>query len=368
ATVDGTASSAYVYDKLGRQTTIPAADTPNGTSAGNITLGYYDTDAGRLLTQNGVTTTLTLDPGGRRSREVTTGDAAGTVLARHYTDTSDNPGWAVSTTETATTTSWYGASVAGDLGIEVVRTQNTSDGSDTTNANLTLADPLGSIATTLAIPAAGTQPQISAVGTFDEYGNTIIASTSSGAISYAWLGAKERATNPATGLLLMGVRIYNGITGSFTSVDPVLGGNTTAYTYPQDPINKNDLSGRFMSRANFKRHLYETGMCLSLGKSGCALVITITFNTIKASKKYKGKKQNAIRHIIWSSMFTAAFGPRVAKRLTDSHELFQTSRDSRVDQKNNRAGRTLMPYSTRYSLTRWSMRLTGTGRYIAARA
>jgi RHS repeat-associated protein len=48
----------------------------------------------------------------------------------------------------------------------------------------------------------------------------------------------------ATGLMLMGVRLYNPNTGLFTSVDPVPGGNTTAYTYPQDPINKFDLDGK----------------------------------------------------------------------------------------------------------------------------
>jgi hypothetical protein len=42
----------------------------------------------------------------------------------------------------------------------------------------------------------------------------------------------------------MGARLYNKVTGLFTSVDPVTGGNTTAYTYPQDPINKLDLDGQ----------------------------------------------------------------------------------------------------------------------------
>lgn len=41
----------------------------------------------------------------------------------------------------------------------------------------------------------------------------------------------------------MGAHLYNSVTGSFTSIDPVAGGNTTAYTYPQDPINKEDLDG-----------------------------------------------------------------------------------------------------------------------------
>lgn len=43
----------------------------------------------------------------------------------------------------------------------------------------------------------------------------------------------------------MGVRLYNSVTGHFTSVDPVIGGNTTRYTYPQDPINQLDLTGKY---------------------------------------------------------------------------------------------------------------------------
>jgi RHS repeat-associated protein len=40
------------------------------------------------------------------------------------------------------------------------------------------------------------------------------------------------------GLTLMGVRLYNPVTGLFTSLDPVEGGNANAHTYPADPINK----------------------------------------------------------------------------------------------------------------------------------
>jgi type IV pilus biogenesis protein CpaD/CtpE len=41
----------------------------------------------------------------------------------------------------------------------------------------------------------------------------------------------------------MGARLYNPTTGHFTSRDPVTGGNTTSYTYPQDPINLRDVDG-----------------------------------------------------------------------------------------------------------------------------
>lgn len=60
-------------------------------------------------------------------------------------------------------------------------------------------------------------------------------------MAYGWLGAHQRATTP-TGLLL-GARLYNPATAQFTSIDPVYGGNTTNYAYPQDPINQVDLDG-----------------------------------------------------------------------------------------------------------------------------
>ena len=41
----------------------------------------------------------------------------------------------------------------------------------------------------------------------------------------------------------MGARLYNSVTGLFTSRDPVTGGNSTAYAYPQDPIGMNDITG-----------------------------------------------------------------------------------------------------------------------------
>ena len=42
----------------------------------------------------------------------------------------------------------------------------------------------------------------------------------------------------------MGARLYNTATGLFTSIDPVYGGNDTPYTYPNDPNNKQDTTGR----------------------------------------------------------------------------------------------------------------------------
>lgn len=234
-------TGGYVYDAFGRQTTVPATDTPQGTAAGAITLGYYDTDAVASITQNGTTTGFTLDQAGRRSVETTgpTGAAVTSTTTRHYTDETDNPGWVTVATSADTTTTRYGSSLGGDLGVTLA-----TPSAGAVTGELTLADPHGDIVTTVDIPANGPSVGITGWSDSDEYGNALgTATTSTDGVNYGWLGTKERATQ-ATGLMLMGVRVYTPTTGAFTSIDPVFGGNTTSYAYPQDPINGFDLDGR----------------------------------------------------------------------------------------------------------------------------
>ncbi len=71
ATTGANGQGAYVYDAFGRQTTIPAADTPYGSA--NLSLGYYDTDAPKSVAGPGVTTSFTLDVQGRRLTQTSAG-------------------------------------------------------------------------------------------------------------------------------------------------------------------------------------------------------------------------------------------------------------------------------------------------------
>ncbi|MBK7610670.1 MAG: hypothetical protein IPJ15_04965 [Actinomycetales bacterium] len=69
--------------------------------------------------------------------------------------------------------------------------------------------------------------------------------TRTGTTTDAWHGGAQRGYEHTSGLnqILMGARTYLPELGIFTATDPIEGGNTTTYTYPQDPINHNDLTG-----------------------------------------------------------------------------------------------------------------------------
>lgn len=234
-------TGSYAYDALGRQTTVPAIDTPGGAAAGNLQVSYHHNDLVRSLSQDGATTTFDLDPLMRRSLSTLVTATGTTSVTRHYSDETDNPGWVTEQTGTGpTVTTWYGSGVGGDLGVTL------EAGSTGTKAQVQLAGPRDSVSIPIEVDTtANTVVNVGGFTDYDEYGRPLAGTgvLDTGGVSYGWLGAKERATDDATGLILMGVRPYNPTTGLFLSVDPVDGGNTTAYTYPQDPINKTDLSG-----------------------------------------------------------------------------------------------------------------------------
>ncbi|NHN55277.1 hypothetical protein G9U51_05700 [Calidifontibacter sp. DB0510] len=245
ASINGTTAGAYVYDALGRQTIIPGSDAPGGGSAGNITLTYYADDLPASVSQAGVATSFTLDSAGRRATQSTTGGPnGGTSIDRHYGDDSDNPAWETTTPATgAASTTRFTPDISGDLGAMIT---------DTGEVTIALADPHGDNVTAISIPAATTSGTacvgITGWNSYTEYGQptagTSTDPTVTGPLGYGWLGSNERATGPDTaGLTLMGVRYYNPATGTFTGPDPIPGGNDTSYGYPNDPTNKDDVSG-----------------------------------------------------------------------------------------------------------------------------
>ncbi len=245
-TTGANSQGAYSYDPLGRQTSIPAADTAN-PSRGDMALGYYDTDVAQSISQGDVRATFTLDGAGRRLVQdatvgpvVVPGAVAGTVV-RHYTDASDNPAWTVDTREGVATTTRFGSLTGDGLGI----TYTTTSGA--TTAELALAGLRGDINATITLEGTNPASGIDAWQDWTEYGQpTQPATTNTGGTAgagYGWLGQHERATLDALGITLMGARLYNQTTGLFTSLDPEYQGGDTAYGYPNDPINMRDIDG-----------------------------------------------------------------------------------------------------------------------------
>ena len=244
AITGGNGQGAYSYDGFGRQRVIPAGDTPTGS--GDISIEYHDDDAPRRVAQGGVVTTFTRDAAGRRLVQESvslapsaTAESAVGRLERHYGDESDNPAWV--TFEGGTER--YLPGLGGDLGLQMT----TRDGTATTE--LTITNPHGDVVTTIPVADGNVVTGISAWSDYTEYGTPRTPTATGqveGAAGYGWLGGKERATPEGTfGLTLMGARLYNPVTGRFTSTDPVYGGNANTYTYPVDPVNMTDLNGQW---------------------------------------------------------------------------------------------------------------------------
>ena len=261
APTGGPAGAAYAYDPLGRQTLIPGADAPDPTR-GDITLAYYDDDLVRTIVQAGVSTTYELDALGRRQTSTTSGGGtpADGSTVRHYTDASDNPGWIVdpagNITRNTPSLAGFGATVTADGTIA-----------------LAIANPHGDNVTTVKILATqnASTPSLGIEGwsDFDEYGELKVGAITTS--SYGYLGQYLRATSPeGAGLTLMGVRVYNAQRGSFTSADPVAGGNETSYNYPNDPVNKSDLDGKWCWKCSLVNGI-AMALQWAIGTWGCGV-------------------------------------------------------------------------------------------------
>ncbi|WP_432831345.1 RHS repeat-associated core domain-containing protein [Dactylosporangium sp. CA-092794] len=217
----------YVYDALGRSTTVPAADTLT-PGAGDMTVGYYVNDLEASLAQNEVTNSFALDVTGGRVASWTDGT---TTHVNHYADgDQDMPAW---------TDEGGGVSTRPILGVGGVTALATSAG----GATDVVWQPQD-LAGNLVISVVGTDVTPSLTSETTEYGATRNP-TLIGTIRYAWQGGALRAADQPAGIVLMGVRLYNPTTGRFLSVDPVAGGSANAYDYCKGrPVGCSDVTGR----------------------------------------------------------------------------------------------------------------------------
>ncbi|MEU8761546.1 DNRLRE domain-containing protein [Streptomyces sp. NPDC048659] len=218
---DRLVDTGYVYDAFGRTTALPGSQ-----------LGYYANDLVHQQTSGTQRQTWQLDAGQRRRswtvEENTDGTWATTATkVSHYDSDGDNPRWTVEDPSDGTLTRNV-ESASGDLAATTGGTGNTVLQLTSIHGDVALQLPLNAEDAPLVLDS-------------DEYGNPRAGQP---AVRYNWLGAKQRSSETLTGLMLMGVRLYNPATGRFLSIDPVYGGGDNRYGYPGDPVNQYDLDGK----------------------------------------------------------------------------------------------------------------------------
>jgi RHS repeat-associated protein len=231
-TADRLTDTGYGYDSFGRITSLPSG----------LTNTYYANDLVASQETADTRQNWTLDPA-HRFRAFTTANfvngswSNATSKLNHYGDDSDDPRWIVEDTSLGSIT----RNVSGPDSDLVATTSATED------VRLQLTNLHGDVAATIDTTLSA--PEFTS---FDEFG---VPGEGQAHQRYGWLGGKQRSADALGGVILMGVRLYSPALGRFLQVDPVPGGNSTAYDYcSADPVNCSDLDGKW-GWSSFKKAL-----------------------------------------------------------------------------------------------------------------
>ncbi|MDP4013649.1 MAG: RHS repeat-associated core domain-containing protein, partial [Candidatus Nanopelagicales bacterium] len=167
------------------------------------------------------------------------------------------------------------------------------------------------------------------------------AATASGGDRYGWLGAYQRPTAQATGLIQMGARPYNPNTGQFLSTDPIPGGNANTYTYPVDPVNEDDESGLSDWFDEGRRCIDAVGALSCRRARNLLAEVDRVMKFLREQAKWTENHENAARHFVGSIVLTFYEGYDRAKSILRAHETEDPALwddDNRADWLNNRQG------------------------------
>ncbi|MBM9506803.1 DNRLRE domain-containing protein [Actinacidiphila acididurans] len=293
--------AGYTYDAFGNAVTAPGAslayyanNLPRSETTATAKQIWYLDAAQRLASTDNQTST---DGGSTWTDQGTT--------VNHYDGDSDSPAW---TQDPSGGVTRYVDDLSG--GLAAVTGSSTS---------LQFANLHGDIATTVDLSSGA----ISAAF-YDEFGNT--ANTS----RFGWLGTAERRADTPTGLILMGVRLYDPLAGAFTSIDPVDGGSGNAYSYcSSDPVNCSDTTGTYSESENNNSTHAERKWCrwpsrwrvcdiiLSDAHAARSTALRVFHVTLKSMGR---SYADAFQHILWMTLLSWDIGPGSALAAGRRHE------------------------------------------------